>query len=29
MIADGGAAETIWDFAREPLIGCAPAAALA
>jgi uncharacterized protein len=23
-IADGGTAETIWDFAREPLIGCAP-----
>ena len=29
MIADGRAAETIWDFAREPLIGCAPAEALA
>jgi AIR synthase-related protein len=25
VIADGKATETIWDFAREPLIGCAPA----
>ena len=25
MIADGAATETIWDFARKPLIGCAPA----
>jgi uncharacterized protein len=24
-IADGRVTETIWDFAREPLIGCAPA----
>jgi AIR synthase-related protein len=29
LIRDGGAAETIWDFAREPLIGCTPAEALA
>jgi uncharacterized protein len=25
VIADGEVTETIWDFAREPLIGCAPA----
>jgi AIR synthase-related protein len=25
LIRDGAAAETIWDFAREPLIGCTPA----
>jgi selenophosphate synthetase-related protein len=24
-LREGGASETIWDFAREPLIGCAPA----
>jgi uncharacterized protein len=24
-VAFGGSAETIWDFAREPLLGCAPA----
>ncbi len=24
VISDGRAAETIWDFAREPLLGCAP-----
>jgi len=24
VVADGAAAETIWDFAQEPLIGCAP-----
>jgi AIR synthase-related protein len=29
LIRDGAAAETIWDFAREPLIGCAPAPVLA
>jgi AIR synthase-related protein len=29
LIRDGAAAETIWDFAREPLIGCTPAEALA
>ena len=28
VIADGRATETIWDFAQEPLIGCAPARAL-
>ena len=25
VIADGVVTETIWDFAQEPLIGCAPA----
>jgi hypothetical protein len=25
VIRDGAAAETIWDFAQEPLIGCTPA----
>jgi uncharacterized protein len=29
VIADGRAAETIWDFAREPLIGCARAEVMA
>jgi AIR synthase-related protein len=29
LLRDGAAAETIWDFAREPLIGCTPAEALA
>jgi uncharacterized protein len=29
LIRDGAAVETIWDFAREPLIGCTPAGALA
>jgi len=29
VIGDGQAAETIWDFAREPLIGCASAEAFA
>jgi uncharacterized protein len=29
LIRDGAAAEIIWDFAREPLIGCTPAEALA
>ncbi len=29
VIADERATETIWDFAREPLIGCAPAEVLA
>ena len=29
LIRDGAAAETIWDFAREPLIGCAPTQVLA
>jgi AIR synthase-related protein len=24
VVADGAAAETIWDFAQEPLIGCGP-----
>jgi hypothetical protein len=28
-IVDGRAAETIWDFAKEPLIGCQPVEALA
>ena len=28
LIRDGAAAETIWDFAREPLIGCTPAQVL-
>jgi AIR synthase-related protein len=28
-VGDGGATETIWDFAREPLIGCRPAEVLA
>ena len=23
-VADGGVRETVWDFARDPLIGCAP-----
>ncbi len=26
-ISDGRASETIWDFAREPLLGCAPSGA--
>jgi len=29
LIRDGRDAETIWDFAREPLIGCAPSEAFA
>jgi AIR synthase-related protein len=29
VIGDGDATETIWDFAREPLIGCRPAEVLA
>jgi len=29
VISDGSAAQTIWDFAREPLIGCAPSEAFA
>jgi uncharacterized protein len=29
VIGDGTADETIWDFAREPLIGCRPVEALA
>jgi AIR synthase-related protein len=29
VVADGAAAETIWDFAQEPLIGCAPTPVLA
>ena len=29
VIGDGESAEEIWDFEREPLIGCAPAEALA
>ncbi|MFZ3360154.1 MAG: sll0787 family AIR synthase-like protein [Xanthobacteraceae bacterium] len=28
-VSDGAATETIWDFAREPLIGCAPIPAFA
>ena len=28
-VSDGEATETIWDFAREPLIGCAPIPAIA
>jgi AIR synthase-related protein len=27
-VSDGATAETIWDFAREPLIGCAPSPVL-
>jgi hypothetical protein len=29
VIADERATETIWDFAREPLIGCASTEVLA
>jgi len=28
-IADGRSSETIWDFTREPLIGCVPPEVLA
>jgi selenophosphate synthetase-related protein len=29
VVADGQSSETIWDFAHEPLIGCAPPVAVA
>jgi hypothetical protein len=29
VIADGAAADTVWDFSQEPLIGCTPAKVLA